>query len=108
MHHRLSIGFGQRRVAGLIARFANDVNTRSYTITPERIDELRAAGLDDAEVLDVVVTTALWSATARLEVLTGCLPALEPTGEKAQQEVTPPLASLGTSPILAEGILGAE
>jgi hypothetical protein len=59
----------------LITRFANDVALRSYTLTRERIDELRAAKLDDAEVLDVVVTTALWSAAARLEVLTGCLPA---------------------------------
>ena len=61
----------------LITRFANDVALRSYTLTRERIDELRAAGLDDAEVLDVVATTALWSAAARLEVLTGCLPALD-------------------------------
>lgn len=61
----------------LIARFARDVASRSYTITQERIDELRAAELDDAEILDMAVTTALWSAAARLEVLTGCLPDLE-------------------------------
>jgi uncharacterized peroxidase-related enzyme len=61
----------------LILRFAKDVALRSYTLTSERVDELRAANVDDAEVLDVVVTTALWSAAARLEVLTGCLPALD-------------------------------
>jgi alkylhydroperoxidase family enzyme len=63
----------------LITRFANDVALRSYTLTRDRIDELRAANLDDAEVLDVVVITALWSAAARLEVLTSCLP----EGDKA-------------------------
>ncbi len=92
----------------LITRFANDVALRSYTLTRERIDELRAANLDDAEILDVVVTAALWSATARLEVLTGCLPALEPTVETARQAAALPLASLGSSPVLAEGMLGAE
>jgi alkylhydroperoxidase family enzyme len=92
----------------LITRFANDVASRSYTLTRDRIDELRAANLDDAEVLDVVVTTALWSATARLEVLTGCLPALDPGDENAMQEATAPLASLGSSVALAEGMLGAE
>jgi alkylhydroperoxidase family enzyme len=73
----------------LITRFANDVALRSYRITRERIAELRAANLDDAEVLDVVVTAALWSATARLEVLTGCLPALDPRDETARQAATP-------------------
>ena len=69
---------------------------RSYTLTRERVDELRAAGLDDAEVLDVVVTTALWSAAARLEVLTGCLPALDPGDENAEPERRPrrPLLSV--------------
>jgi alkylhydroperoxidase family enzyme len=89
----------------LITRFANDVALRSYTLTRDRIDELRAVGLDDADVLDAVVTTALWSAAARLEVLTGCLPALDLGNECAQQEATsPPLACLGSSPLLAEGI----
>src|SRR5579885_630768 len=92
----------------LIARFANDVALRSYTLTRERVAELRAAGMDDAEVLDVVVTAALWSATARLEVLTGCLPALDPGDESAKQGATPPLASLTSSHLLAEGLLGAE
>ena len=72
--------------AALIARFAKDVASRSYTVTRERVDELRAAGLDDADVLDVAVTAALWSAAARLEVLTGCLPALDPVVETVEQE----------------------
>jgi hypothetical protein len=96
-----------KRVA-LITRFANDVAVRSYTLTRERIAELRAAGLDDAEVLDVVVIAALWSATARLEVLTGGLPALDPADEKAGQGAAPALAPLGPSPALAEGLLGAD
>jgi alkylhydroperoxidase family enzyme len=74
----------------LIKRFVNDVVLRSYTLTRDRIDELRAAGLDDAEILDLVVTTALWSAAARLEVLTGCLPALDPRDEKPKHGATPP------------------
>jgi alkylhydroperoxidase family enzyme len=72
----------------LIARFANDVALHSYRLTHERIEELRAAGLDDAEVLDVVVTTALWSAAARLEVLTGCLPALDPRDAEDRSQKT--------------------
>lgn len=74
----------------LITRFARDVALRSYTVTRERIDELRAAAnLDDTEVLDVVVTTALWSAAARLEVLTACLPAMDPGDEKVKPRRRP-------------------
>lgn len=72
----------------LIARFAKDVASRSYTLTLERVDELRAAGMDDAEVLDVAVTAALWGAAARIEVLTSCLPALDPGDEDAKPEAT--------------------
>lgn len=79
----------------LIARFANDVACRSYTLTRERIDELRAANLDDAGVLDVVVTAALWSAAARLEVLTGCLPALDLRGEIAKETIMEPIGAAG-------------
>lgn len=68
----------------LIMRFAKDVALRSYTLTHERIDELRAAGLNDADVLDVVVSAALWCAAARLEVLTSCLPALDLKDESAK------------------------
>jgi alkylhydroperoxidase family enzyme len=80
--------------AALIARFASDVALRSYTLTRERVDELRAANLDDAEILDVVVTAALWSAAARLEVLTSSLPALEARNEEAKPRRRPPLSPL--------------
>jgi uncharacterized peroxidase-related enzyme len=89
----------------LITRFAKDVALHSYKLTRDRIDELRAANLDDAQVLDVVVSAALWSAAARLEVLTSCLPALDPKEENAKQRATLPLASLGSSLVPAEGIL---
>lgn len=62
----------------LVARFAGDMALHSYKLTRERVDELRAAGLDDAEVLDLASTAALWCAAARLEVLTGCLPDMTP------------------------------
>ncbi len=78
----------------LITKFANDVALRSYTLTPERIDELRAANLDDAEVLDVVVTTALWCAAARLEVLTSCLPNLDLGAETAIEGASIPCSRL--------------
>jgi alkylhydroperoxidase family enzyme len=81
--------------SGLIMRFAKDIATRSYTLTRERIDELRAAGLDDAEVLDVTVIASLWSAAARLEVLTSCLPALDPIEVAAGEE------AMGPRPVLA-------
>jgi hypothetical protein len=82
------------RRAALVTRFAKDVAMRSYTLTPERVDELRAAGLDDAEVLDVVGTAALWSAAARLEVLTGCLPAFDHRDEGVQHGATTALSLL--------------
>lgn len=74
----------------LITQFAHDVATRSHTLTPERVGELRAANLDDAEVLDVVVIAALWSAAARLEVLTDCLPAPDLGAEYATHAATLP------------------
>jgi alkylhydroperoxidase family enzyme len=74
-----------KRIA-LITRFAHDLATRSYTLTRERVDELRAANMDDAEILDVVVTAALWCAAVRLEVLTGCLPALDPGDEDVKRK----------------------
>lgn len=74
--------------AALITGFAKDVALRSYTLTRERVDELRAAQLDDAEVLDVVVTAALWSAAARLEVLTSCLSDLDMKDEVSTQRAT--------------------
>ncbi len=80
----------------LITRFAKDVALRSYTLTRERIDELRAANLDDAEILDVAVTAALWSAAARLEVLTGCLPAVDPRGEIAKEAILSPISAAVT------------
>lgn len=83
-------GDADAKRTALITRFANDVATRSYTLTQERVDELRAAGLDDAAVLDVVVTTALWCASARLEVLTSCLPALASVAENAKLGATDP------------------
>jgi alkylhydroperoxidase family enzyme len=76
----------------LITRFANDVALRSYTLTRDRIDELRAANLDDAEILDVAVTAALWSAAARLEVLTACLPALDSKAEIAKEAILSPIS----------------
>jgi alkylhydroperoxidase family enzyme len=81
--HRTEV---EARRAALVARLANDVATHSYKVTQERIDELRAAGLDDADVLDVVATAALWCAAARLEVLTGCLPVLPTDDRQTRQE----------------------
>lgn len=62
----------------LVTRFAGDMALHPYKLTRDRVDELRAAGLDDADVLDLAATAALWCAAARLEVLTGCLPDLTP------------------------------
>ncbi len=78
----------------LITRFAKDVALHSYKLTQERIDELRAADLNDAEVLEVVATTALWSAAARLVVLTRCLPALDLSDENAKQRARRPRSLL--------------
>lgn len=83
----------------LILRFARDVALRSYTLTHERVNELRAVGLGDAEVLDVAVAAALWSAAARLEVLTGCLPALDPVDENPRPRRRLPRLSLRLKPL---------
>jgi alkylhydroperoxidase family enzyme len=58
----------------VVLRFARDVTRCSYRITRERVDELRAWGLADEDVLDLVCATALWNAGGRLEVLLAGLP----------------------------------
>lgn len=86
----------------LIKRFARDVALRSHTLTRERIDELRAANLTDAEILDVVVTTALWGAAARLEVLTSCL--AEDRGQKTEDVEQPHADQLSERPDLSSAL----
>jgi alkylhydroperoxidase family enzyme len=58
-----------------VLRFAHDVTGRSDQITRGRVDELRALGLGDADVLDLVVLVAQWNAVGRLELLLDNLPA---------------------------------
>jgi alkylhydroperoxidase family enzyme len=65
-------GLGRREVATL--RFARDVSRHSYRITSERINELRACGLKDEEILDLVFNVALWNACGRLEILLTGIP----------------------------------
>ncbi|HEX4610484.1 MAG TPA: hypothetical protein VH092_20010 [Urbifossiella sp.] len=86
-------GVGAERTA-LVTRFASDLALHSYKLTQDRVDGLRAAGLDDAEILDVAVTAALWCAAARLEVLTGCLPALDPNDQDAMRGAAHPAGQL--------------
>jgi alkylhydroperoxidase family enzyme len=57
------------RKEAVIALFARDVTSRSHCITRKRVDELRACGLGDADVLDLVCSIAMWNACARLEIL---------------------------------------
>jgi hypothetical protein len=52
-----------------VMAFARDVTRWSYCITAERVDQLRTCGLEDADILDLVSATALWNASARLEIL---------------------------------------
>jgi alkylhydroperoxidase family enzyme len=82
----------------VVTQFAKDVALRSYTLTPERVEELRAAGLGDADILDIVVTAGLWSAAARLEVLTSCLPAMAPSEIDAEPDaIVSPVLSVQAS-----------
>ena len=67
------------RPEAVILRFARDVTRWSYRITRERIDELRACHLTDADILDLVSATAFWNASGRLEILVTGLPDGEPT-----------------------------
>jgi alkylhydroperoxidase family enzyme len=62
---------GRERV---VLRFARDVTCCSDRIGRERVEELRACGLGDAEVLDLVVLVAHWNAVGRLELLLDNLP----------------------------------
>lgn len=88
--------------SALITRFANDVALRSYKLTRERVDELRTAGLDDADILDVVATTALWCAAARLEVLTGSLPTVDPNDQQDERRRLSLARFLPVKPVASE------
>jgi alkylhydroperoxidase family enzyme len=66
---------------GLVARFARAVARHSYQVGPEQIDELRAAGLDDGQILDLVTGIALWNALGRLERLFAGLPGTEESAD---------------------------
>jgi alkylhydroperoxidase family enzyme len=58
-----------------IRDFAHDITRWSYRITAERVDGLRACGLGDADILDLVSAIALWNASGRLQILLTGLPA---------------------------------
>jgi alkylhydroperoxidase family enzyme len=70
----------------VLLRFARDVTCCSDRIGQERVDELRACGLDDAEVLDLVALVAHWNAVGRLELLLDNLPG--PAAPAVEQEAT--------------------
>jgi alkylhydroperoxidase family enzyme len=52
-----------------VLRFAQDTTCCSERINRNRVDELRGCGFADAEILDLVILTALWNAASRLELL---------------------------------------
>jgi alkylhydroperoxidase family enzyme len=67
-------GGGLPPLESAATQFARDVTQRSYSITRQRIDELRAVGLTDERILDLVCGIGLWNAYGRLEILLGALP----------------------------------
>src|SRR5205807_1912135 len=74
-----------------ILQMARDVSSRSYQITQERVDELRALGLTDGTILDLVCMAALWSASARLEILLECWSSSsESLSDQPRRRIRPP------------------
>ena len=70
-------------------RYARQVATAAYTISDERIREMTALGLSDAELLDLTLATALFSALAIIEPISS---AVAPRPSAVRPEVPVPLA----------------
>ncbi len=88
--------------AAVIPRFARQVTSRAYAVTRKRVDELRAAGLGDADILDLVSGIALWNAFVRLEILLAGFPNLGSAGRCASPEA-PAAAAPAPSPTSSPG-----
>jgi alkylhydroperoxidase family enzyme len=76
-------------------RYAWQVANAAYTVTDEQIRKLRALGLSDAELLDLTLAAALFSALAIIEPLSAAvapIPAAgsQSSGSKASDTNHPP------------------
>jgi alkylhydroperoxidase family enzyme len=67
-------------------RYAWQVANAAYTITDEQIREIRALGLSDAELLDLTLATALFSALAIIEPISAAVAPI-PTAGRADVAV---------------------
>jgi alkylhydroperoxidase family enzyme len=83
-----AIGDGQCVRWAIVEEFVRDVTRWSYRITNERVGELRANGMEDADILDLVCATALWNASARMEILLSGIQASESDSTDVDLAVT--------------------
>jgi alkylhydroperoxidase family enzyme len=83
-----AIGAGQSVRWAIVEEFVRDVTRWSYRITNERVGELRTNAIEDAEILDLVCATALWNASARMEILLSGMQASESNSTDIDLAVT--------------------
>jgi hypothetical protein len=79
--------------SGLISacrRYAWQVANAAYTITDQQIRKLRALGLRDAELLDLTLAAALFSALAIIEPLSAAVGPISIAGVQTSQSTRIP------------------
>jgi hypothetical protein len=82
--------------SGLVStcrRYAWQVANAAYTITDEQIHKIRALGLSDAELLDLTLATALFSALAIIEPLSAAVVPIPIAGGQKSQSTRIPSVS---------------
>jgi alkylhydroperoxidase family enzyme len=78
-------------------RYAWQVANAAYTITDEQIGRLSALGLSDAELLDLTLTTALFSALAIIEPMSAAVASQADRRRARQSPHAPQAAALTAS-----------
>ena len=71
-------------------RYAWQVANAPYTITEEQVRELEALGLSDAELLDLTLATAVFSALAIIEPISAAVASASIDAEKSLQSTPSP------------------
>ncbi|HET6878531.1 MAG TPA: hypothetical protein VFI31_00060 [Pirellulales bacterium] len=78
-------------------RYSWQVANAAYTITDEQIDKLTALGLSDAELLDLTLTAALFSALAMVESISTAVTPSQAGSDDAQPYSVAPQAVASTA-----------
>jgi hypothetical protein len=86
--------------SGLVSacrRYSWQVANAAYTVTDQQIRNLSALGLSDAEILDLTLATAVFSALAIIEPLSAAVAPIPIAGEQRSQSTRIPGESQGTA-----------